>query len=70
MRFLVDAQLPPVLARRLESLGHRAEHVADQGWFVREVEKGLAEIDAGEVLTHDAVGDRLEQRLAEHQSRR
>ncbi len=31
MRFLVDAQLPPVLARRLESLGHRAEHVVDQG---------------------------------------
>lgn len=30
MRFLVDAQLPPALARRLESLGHRAEHVADQ----------------------------------------
>lgn len=29
MRFLVDAQLPPALARRLEALGHRAEHVAD-----------------------------------------
>ncbi len=25
-------------------------------WFIREVEKGLAEIDAGQVLTHDAVG--------------
>ena len=31
MRFLVDAQLPPALARRLESLGHRAEHVFDLG---------------------------------------
>ena len=31
MRFLVDAQLPPVLARRIESLGHVAEHVADRG---------------------------------------
>ncbi len=31
MRFLVDAQLPPALARRLEALGHRAEHVADCG---------------------------------------
>ncbi len=29
MRFLVDAQLPPALARRLEALGHSAEHVAD-----------------------------------------
>ena len=30
MRFLVDAQLPPALARRLEALGHIAEHVADR----------------------------------------
>jgi predicted transcriptional regulator len=39
-------------------------------WFVREVEKGLAQIDAGQVLTHDAVGALVERRLAEHQSRR
>jgi hypothetical protein len=25
VRFLVDAQLPPALARRLEALGHRTE---------------------------------------------
>lgn len=31
MRFLVDAQLPPALARLLESLGHVAEHVEDIG---------------------------------------
>ena len=31
MRFLVDAQLPPALARHLTSLGHDAEHVADSG---------------------------------------
>ena len=31
MRFLVDAQLPPALARRLEAWGHVAEHVADVG---------------------------------------
>ena len=39
-------------------------------WFIREVEKGLAQIDAGQVLTHDAVGARMEQQLSEHQSRR
>ena len=39
-------------------------------WFIREVEKGLAQIAPGQVLTHDAVGARLEQKLAEHQSRR
>lgn len=31
MRFLIDAQLPPALARLLESQGHVAEHVADIG---------------------------------------
>ena len=29
MRFLVDAQLPPALARHIVSFGHDAEHVAD-----------------------------------------
>jgi predicted nuclease of predicted toxin-antitoxin system len=29
MRFLVDAQLPPALARFLADQGHQAEHVAD-----------------------------------------
>lgn len=31
MRFVVDAQLPPALARLLASHGHQAEHVADIG---------------------------------------
>lgn len=31
MRFLIDAQLPPVMARWLEEAGHQAEHVADAG---------------------------------------
>lgn len=30
MRFLVDAQLPPALARWLAAQGHDAEHVADR----------------------------------------
>jgi predicted nuclease of predicted toxin-antitoxin system len=30
MRFIVDAQLPPALARWLASNGHEAEHVADR----------------------------------------
>jgi predicted nuclease of predicted toxin-antitoxin system len=29
MRFLIDAQLPPALARLLTARGHTAEHVAD-----------------------------------------
>ena len=31
MRFVVDAQLPPALARLLAAHGHQAEHVADVG---------------------------------------
>lgn len=31
MRFLVDAQLPPTLARVLREHGHEAEHVIDIG---------------------------------------
>lgn len=31
MRFLVDAQLPPALARFLVEHGHEAEHVVDAG---------------------------------------
>jgi predicted nuclease of predicted toxin-antitoxin system len=31
MRFVVDAQLPPALARWLAAQGHHAEHVADLG---------------------------------------
>ena len=31
MRFLVDAQLPPALARWLVEQGHEAEHVHDMG---------------------------------------
>ena len=31
MQFVVDAQLPPALARMLAGLGHTAEHVADIG---------------------------------------
>jgi predicted nuclease of predicted toxin-antitoxin system len=30
MRFIVDAQLPPALARWLAANGHEAEHVADR----------------------------------------
>ncbi|MCX6937359.1 MAG: DUF5615 family PIN-like protein [Verrucomicrobia bacterium] len=31
MRFLIDAQLPPVMARWLEEAGHQAEHLEEVG---------------------------------------
>ena len=38
MKFLVDAQLPPALARFLQERGHDAVHVADVG--LRDAEDG------------------------------
>ena len=39
-------------------------------WFVREVEKGLAQVERGETLSHEAVGARLERHLRAKQPRR
>jgi predicted transcriptional regulator len=36
-------------------------------WFAREVEKGLAQIERGEVLEHEEVGARLEKVLSKKQ---
>ena len=56
--------------RETEALAREAiERLVDYDeWFIREVEKGLTQIDQGEVLTHEEVGDRMERRLAEKQS--
>jgi predicted transcriptional regulator len=35
-------------------------------WFIREVEKGLAQIERGQVLSHKEVGARLEKLLRKH----
>lgn len=39
MRFLIDAQLPPIMARWLEDAGHQAEHLEDVG--LRDAEDGV-----------------------------
>jgi predicted transcriptional regulator len=43
---------------------------AEVKWFIREVEKGLASADRGELLTHEDVGARLEKLIAEKQAHR
>jgi predicted transcriptional regulator len=57
--------------RDAESLVHEALErlVGYDEWFLREVEKGLAQIERGEVLTHEEVGSRLEKLLIEKQRR-
>jgi predicted transcriptional regulator len=39
-------------------------------WFMREVEKGLAQVERGETLSHEEVRARLEKRLTEKPRRR
>lgn len=39
-------------------------------WFVREVEKGLTQIERGETFGHEEVGARLEKHLAAKPPRR
>jgi len=56
----------------MEAIAQEAiERVVDyDGWFIREVEKGLASADRGDLLTHEEVGARLERLLAEKQALR
>jgi predicted transcriptional regulator len=58
-----DRELTP------ESLIREAvEHFIDyNAWFIREVEKGLAQIETGEVLEHEEVGARLNSLITQKQ---
>lgn len=78
----MDISLGPDVQSKLERLaaerGRDAESLAREaierfvdydGWFIREVEKGLDQVARGEVLTHEQVGSRLEKLLSEKQPR-
>ena len=77
----MEVHLNPDLEAKLERLaaerGRNVEVLAREAierlvdydeWFIREVEKGLSQIDRGEVLTHEEVGLRIEKLLAQKQS--
>src|SRR5258708_3210309 len=66
----IQAKLARIAAERgsdAELLAREAiEHFVDyDDWFIREVDKGLAQIGRGRVLTHHEVGTRLEKLVAE-----
>jgi predicted transcriptional regulator len=78
MEMNLSPDLQAKLARIADQRGCDAEALAREAierlvdydeWFIREVEKGLAQVDRGDVLTHEAVGARLEKRLTEKQPR-
>ena len=69
----VQAKLARIAAERgsdAEVLAREAieQFVAYDEWFIAEVEKGLAQIDGGQVLTHEDVGARIRRFLAERNS--
>ena len=71
----LEGKLAAAASRRgvsVEALAREAlERAVDfDDWFLAEVETGLAQVDAGQTLTHDAVGQRMAKKLAEHDARR
>ena len=70
----LQTKLAPAADRRgmaaealvLEAIERAVEY---DDWFLREVDKDLAQIERGEVLTHEEVGARLEWRLSETRTR-
>lgn len=78
MELNVPPDLETKLARAADSRGMTPEGLALEAiaraveyddWFLREVEKGLAQVERGEVLTHEGVGARLEGRLTQARTR-
>lgn len=71
----LEGRLAAAASRRgvsVEALAREAlERAVDyDDWFIREVETGLAQVEAGQHLTHEAVGERMAKKLAEHDARR
>jgi len=78
MEVILSPDLQAKLTRIAHERGTDAQALAREAierlidyddWFVREVEKGLAQIERGDVLSHEEVGARLEKRLTEKQPR-
>ena len=70
----LQAKLARVAAERGRDAETLAKEVIERfvdydEWFISEVEKGLAQIERGEVLTHEEVGARMEKLLIDKQSR-
>ena len=79
MEVTLSADLQAKLTHIARDRGTDAEAVAREAierlvdyddWFVHEVEKGLAQVERGETLSHEEVGSRLERHLTEQPRRR
>ncbi|HXJ93971.1 MAG TPA: hypothetical protein VMT20_14065 [Terriglobia bacterium] len=72
MNVVLDPDVESKLARLAAEQGRDAEALAREAierfvnydeWFISEVEKGLAQIAQGKLLTHEEMGARLEKAL-------
>jgi predicted transcriptional regulator len=79
MEVMLSAELQAKLARIAQDRGTNPQDLAREAierlvdyddWFVREVEKGLVQIESGLTLTHEEVGARLNKHLAGKQPQR
>jgi predicted transcriptional regulator len=78
MQVTLSAELQAKLARIAQERGTNPQDVAREAIerlvyderFVHEVEKGLAQIDGGQTLSHEEVGARLNKHLAGKQPSR
>jgi predicted transcriptional regulator len=79
MEVTLSAELQAKLARMAQERGTNPQELARQAierlidyddWFTREVDKGLAQVEAGDTLTHEEVATRLNEHLAGKQPRR
>ena len=78
MEVILSPDLQAKLTRMAHERGTDAQALAREAiermvdyddWFVREVDKGLAQIERGETLSHEEVGARLDQRLTDRPRR-
>lgn len=78
----MEVNLSPELQARLDRLaaqqGRNSESLVREAierlinyddWFIREVEKGLAQVARGEVLEHEEVASRMEKLISKKQRR-
>jgi len=78
MEVHLEADVQAKLTRIAAETGRDAETLAREAverfvnydeWFLGEVEKGLAQVDRQQTLTHDEVGERIERLIEKKQSR-
>jgi len=79
MELTLPADLQAKLTRLAQARGTDPQALAREAierlvdyddWFVREVEKGLAQVERGDTLSHEDVTARLDKHLVDERSRR